>query len=125
MLCTAVLTNIGIAPGDLGDTSEDLYDIEHKATPTFYGGIITDYNPIEKLSLNANLYYMSRQELVFQYENDIIDPKTILNLKVSYQVWKNNSLYFNARNILNQDHNEFMFMDKIGAQYLVGLNLNF
>lgn len=125
MLYAAVLLNVGVPMEGIGIETDDLIDVEHKTTPSFYGGFTANYTPIKRLNLNANIYYLGDQEFIFQHENDYIDQKTILNFKADYKIWKENSIYFNARNILNQDHNEFMFMDKIGAQYLVGVHLNF
>jgi iron complex outermembrane recepter protein len=44
---------------------------------------------------------------------------------VSYKFWKENSVFFNARNLLNNDKVEFAYMDKVDAVYLIGLNFNF
>lgn len=120
-----VLLNFGVPVEALGMVSDDLKDMEHETTPKFYGGFIANYSPIKNLNLNANVYFLTKQEFIFQHENDLIDSKAILNFKADYKIWKNNSIYFNARNLLGQDHREFMFMDKIGSQYLVGLSVNF
>lgn len=96
-----------------------------KSNHRFYGGLICNYQPVSKLNLNANIYYMDDQTLVFQYETGTVEAKPIVSFKGSYKVWKENSVYFNARNLFNNQSNEFAFMDSIGAEYLVGVNLNF
>lgn len=124
-LYSGVLDNFGVVPSDLGLESDDLKDMEHKSTPKFSGVIIANYTPIKNLNLNANVYFLSKQEFIFQFENDLVDSKTIVNLKADYKIWKNNSIYFNARNFLGNNSHEFMFMDRIGSQYLLGVNINF
>lgn len=124
-LYSQVLSQFGISPSNLGLVSDDFKDMEHKTTPKFSGGIIANYTPIKNLNLNANVYFLSKQEFIFQFENDLVDSKTIVNLKADYRIWENNSIYFNARNFLGNDSHEFMFMDRIGSQYLLGVNINF
>lgn len=120
-----VLKQVGVPTEAFGLVSDDLKDMEHESTPTFFGGLTANYTPIQKLNLNANVYFLGEQSFIFQFGNDLTDPKTIVNLKADYKIWKDNSIYFNARNLLGQDHNEFMFMDRVGRQFLLGLNLNF
>ncbi len=98
---------------------------DHKWTPTFYGGSSIDYTlPNGKLRLNLNAYYYTQQELYSKYGNEIIDPKLILNAKVSYKVFKENYLYLNMRNLLG-DHNEYPYMDEIRTSILAGLHIDF
>jgi iron complex outermembrane recepter protein len=104
---------------------DSLVDKTNKATPSFYGGGQINYIPIKKLTINSSFYFYGKQTYTMnQYQTDI-DPKFIVNLKVSYKVWKENSIYLNARNLFDNDQNEFGFMDKIGGMYLIGVNLNF
>jgi iron complex outermembrane receptor protein len=106
-------------------------DLKHESTPTFYGGFLVNYTPIEKLNLFANLYYYSRQ--VFRYDDAStghveevnIDAKTIIDFKASFKVYKENTVFVNARNLLGTDSREFAFGDETSGMYLVGLNLNF
>lgn len=105
---------------------DSLYQtIDHKATPAWYGGLTVDYRPIEKLSIVAGGYYYGKQTFVNMNGTDEIDSKLLVNLKVSYQVWKYGTVYLNARNLLNDDHHEYGFTDPIGGLYMVGATLNF
>ena len=54
-----------------------------------------------------------------------IQAKITVNLKVSYKFWKENSVFVNCRNLLNNNKKEFAFLDKVGGMYLIGVNLNF
>jgi len=114
------------------DTTVFAYvDKNHKATPTFYGGITANYAPTEKMNVFANVYYYTKQSFLYddattnRIEMVDIDAKAIVDLKISYKVWKNNSVYVNARNLLNDSNREFAFGDQGKGMYLIGLNLNF
>jgi hypothetical protein len=46
-------------------------------------------------------------------------------VKASYNVYKNSSIFINARNVFHSTGQEFGFADKIGGLYLAGINLSF
>ncbi len=106
--------------------SDNLIDEEeNKWTPTFYGGLSVDYKLLnEKARINLNSYYYSEQELYSKYGNRTIDPKLIVNAKLSYKLFKENYAYVNIRNMLG-DLREYPFMDQIGTLVLVGLHIDF
>lgn len=106
---------------------------EHKNTPRIFGGATINYNYKSKLNVFATLYGYGEQtysyEYVPVYENgnpeDKITPKLRLDMKVSYNIWRQSSVFVNARNLLNASSNEFGFADNIGGLYLAGLDLKF
>jgi len=98
---------------------------ENKSTPRFYGGANANYHPFTKLNVNVSLYAYSKQTYKHDAQTNAIDPKAIVNLKVAYNFWKNNSVYLNARNLLGIERTEFGFSDPIGGLYMVGLRLAF
>jgi len=100
-------------------------DFEHKATPTYWGGISLDFKPTEKLRFFTNAYFYGEQTFLNQYDTYEIPSKFIVSIKASYNVAKGASLFFNARNVLNNESTEFAFMDESQGLYLIGLNLNF
>jgi hypothetical protein len=115
--------------------ADSLKNIDNKATPSFYGGLTIDYKPIDKLGIFASVYFFSAHKIIHnraevtdqlglpkKYE---IPAKAILNLKVSYKIYKENSVFINARNLLNTDSNEFAFSDPVKGIYLIGVQLNF
>lgn len=125
-------TNLeGYMPDESFTKQDSLIDITHTWTPTMYGGLICNYAPIEKLNINANVYFATTQSF-----NEIIDDLdqtpfkvsinsyAVLNLKASYKVYKNNSIFINARNIIS-DEKQFAYSEKISGLYMVGLNLEF
>lgn len=98
---------------------------EHKATPSYFGGFSINYTPIEKLNIFASSYFYGKQEFTNQYGTYEIDAKTIINLKVSYKIYKQNTLFINARNLLNSSSPEFGFLDETSGVYLIGLDIIF
>jgi len=120
---------------------EVLNNMDNEAIPAFYGSLSLTYKPIEKLSITAQGYYYDKSYIYSQYENDPrraallsmgvkneldytgkLDAKFLLNAKISYQVSKNLDVFVNGRNILNNEQQEYVFMDKSSAVYLAGLN---
>lgn len=120
--------------------------ITHKGTPSFFGGFTADFNHNKKLYVNSSFYFYGKQTMLHnkaeelgQYdpayladkdnydasENYIVDPKIIMNLKVSYKFWKENSVFVNARNVLSNNKKEFMYMEGVKALYLAGVSFSF
>lgn len=125
--------------------SEFKNNIENEAIPSFWGSISLTYKPTNKVTINAQGYYYDKYYLYTQYENNArrkalvaplgtkdkieysghINGKFLLNTKVNYKLNDNINLFVNGRNILNNETQEFIFMDTIGALYLAGFNVNF
>jgi iron complex outermembrane receptor protein len=120
--------------------------ITHKGTPSFYGGLMADYNFKRKLNFNTSFYFYGEQTMLHnkidelgQYSPEYISnpstydaseaytvqPKILVNLKVSYKFWKDNSVFINARNLLNNTEKEFGFMDQVKGLYLAGISFSF
>lgn len=108
-------------------------NLENKWTPRFYGGLTVNYAPIKKLNIYANLNYKSSQEFsryVSPLGNpnekgtDFIGGRAMLNLSVSYKVWKENSVYISARNLFS-NYREFGFADPVKPMVLGGVRMNF
>ncbi len=108
------------------ETDTITIEYDNKATPVVYGGIILNYSPINKLNIFANLYYFSQHEYDFLETSDlVVNERYRLDMKVSYKIWKENTIYINARNLLNNDNSEFPYGDPVAGLYLVGLNISF
>ena len=97
----------------------------HKSTPKFTGGINLNYIFKKKLMANADLYYLSQQEFYTYDGYKEINAKAILNMKISYMFWRKYQLFISGRNILNNTDYEFIFSDKVGSEFLLGLSFNF
>jgi len=107
-------------------------------TPAFYGGLIIDYSFNDKLKVNFNSYYTSKQIFTgLSFENAIADYTGIngnytteipawlvVNAKISYNFWSRASAYISGLNLLGK-HREFGFTDQIGATYMAGFQWGF
>lgn len=106
-------------------------------TPDFYYGLMLNYSVSNKLNFNANIYGFS--QIYFHDQDfgitDVIKDKVLLNLKTSYQINNNLSVYLNLRNLnlvslvsinrLNPNSDrQFGFTDDIKPLVLFGLNIN-
>jgi DNA-binding MltR family transcriptional regulator len=49
----------------------------------------------------------------------------VFNVKAAYMVYKNSSVFINARNVFNNKKEQFGFADEIAGLYLFGVNLSF
>lgn len=110
---------------------DSLIDLEHKWTPSVYGGLGINYHPWTRLNINTNLYFFGDQTYT-RYQSprgekntDTIDAKVLWNAKVSFKFWQNNSVYVNVRNMLNAQSREFAFTDDSNILIMAGLHLNF
>ncbi len=119
---------------DMQPDESTYVDMDNEAIPAFWGNINLTYKPIEKLSISTEGYYYDKYYMYTQYANSSsrpanceytghIEGKFLLNAKVSYALTDGINVYINGRNILNNEKQEFMFMDKIGALYLAGFNI--
>jgi len=112
-------------------TSERI-NTTHKQTPSIYGGVTGNFRPVDKFNVFAGVYYLGRHTYRHDYasydesKGQIEVPgRTVFNIKASYNVYKNNSIFINARNAFNSKGQEFGFSDKIAGLYLAGINLSF
>jgi len=48
-----------------------------------------------------------------------------MNLKISYKVWKDCTVFVNNRNLLYDHKRELAFLDDVPGLYMVGLDLHF
>ena len=128
------LTPVIIDPGNMIfqlPTSERI-NTTHKQTPSIYGGVTGNFRPVDKFNLFAGVYYLGAHTYRHDYasydeskgEVDVAG-RAVMNLKASYNVYKNNSIFINARNAFNSKGQEFGFADEIGGLYLLGVNLSF
>ncbi len=125
-------------------------NMDNKATPSFYGGLTLNYTAMEKkLNVNTSFYFYTEQKMIMNKANYIgryspayinhqdqynpkmfedtytVEPKLSMNLKISYKVWKECSVFFNGRNILNSSRKEFAFLDDVKGLYMLGMNFSF
>ncbi|MBN2743359.1 MAG: TonB-dependent receptor [Marinilabiliaceae bacterium] len=130
----AMIAGNGLPVGEVKATNEvkttELVSQDHEATPSFYGGAGVNYILKDKWNINTTLYYYGKQTFVMNrsysaFGTDEISAKTLVNLKVSYEFMKDNKVFVNVRNLLDDRSNEFAFADQIGAKFFAGVNLTF
>jgi iron complex outermembrane recepter protein len=113
-------------------------NIYGKGTPSWFGGCTFNVNPFDKLNLGLSAYYYDQTYMTTlagqpsnlsgvtrPTSNDLIREKAIFNAHVTYKVYENITLGFNARNFLNNDSREGWGSDRLGAQYFATLIVNY
>ncbi len=98
---------------------------KHKATPSYFGGFSLTYRPIEKLEITPSSYFYGEQTFDNQYGTDKIDNKFIFNTTVGYKATDKLTFRITGKNLLNQDSNEFAYMDKMPIMIFAGVNFKF
>jgi iron complex outermembrane receptor protein len=101
----------------------DTITTKHKNTPTYYGGAYLESKILNKIILFANFYAYSSQEYWYIVDTGKIKGKLRLDAKIAYPIWRENTIFINGRNILNNDSVEFGFADSIGSLYLIGVDI--
>jgi iron complex outermembrane receptor protein len=83
-------------------------DITHKQTPSVYGGLTGNFRPIDRFNLYAGVYYLGAHTYRHDYasyeeeKGEVeVAGRTLVNIKASYNVYKQNSIFINARNVFN------------------------
>ena len=110
------------------------HDIDdYKNTPRLFGGFYYNYIISTKVKFNFNSYIFSGYEMTHRSDytnNDNPDPlkiktKILLNLKFSYVPVKQMTIFANIRNLLGQSSPEYYYTDKVGTDFITGLNFEF
>ncbi len=97
----------------------------HRYTPAVYGGAYINYIPVDKLNINANLYYYSWSEMRY-IDNKTFDvqDKLLLNLHVGYSLTNNLYAFFSLRNVNLFTANNDKFSDNSNIQFAYSENIN-
>ncbi|MBQ3634323.1 MAG: TonB-dependent receptor [Bacteroidales bacterium] len=95
---------------------------KHKATPAVYGMVGVLAKPNSKLNISAYANFMGKREYLTGYGKQELSPRMTLNMKIGYKPTSGLELFFNGTNILNNKKQEFVYGDKIGGQYNVGVS---
>jgi len=113
----------------LDNEEADIVSVEsdyiHRSTPTMFGGLVINYEPGKRWTVNTNFYRHGQQRFYTIDGITKLESKTIMSLKASYDFYRGNKVYFNARNFIDNNSYEFPFADEAGGLYLVGLDINF
>ena len=79
----------------------------------------------EWVEWNDGLLVDAKKYMALAKKTSTVRSKFSLNLRVGYNPTSNIELFINAQNLLNNDEREFVYTDKIGGMYSVGLNFGF
>jgi len=109
---------------DLQQYLPAVIDLRHKSTPAVYGGCDLNYLFFKTLNINANAYFYDKQNFLSIDGFTEIEGKVIINTKLSYKFYMQNSVFVNVRNLLNNNKKEFAFADKTGRIILLGLQID-
>lgn len=108
----------------LGNDLAQLQSDSLKSTPQFYGGLHLNYMGfLNKLNANIQLYFYDQAQLNTKYGSIDIPARSLINFRVSYKVWREHLVFFNARNALNTQQREYAFADSISGMYLLGFKI--
>lgn len=121
---------------DPNDPANHVDNVRHATTPELYGGLVLNYELIDGLHLNANLYCFTQHQYTrgvnavgmppnYTYEPRVfsVAAKLIVNLNVTYAVTSEVDVYLTGRNLLDARSREFAWADRIPAVVLAGLRL--
>jgi len=102
-----------------------LFDTDNKGTPDYYGGINTNWRPMERWNINANAYYMSNHTFILEPSKGTKKFASAIyaNFTVSHQF--NNSVkgFVSAKNLSNKNESQYFYTDNIDPLYVIGISL--
>ncbi|HAS41164.1 MAG TPA: TonB-dependent receptor [Microscillaceae bacterium] len=97
-----------------------------KNTPSFFGGFHCNYiGFLQRLSININGYFYNSYISNDVYQRLTIANKILINTKLIYKIWQENTLFANLRNILNQTVQESAYADISPIAFMFGANITF
>lgn len=106
--------------------SRELEDgVKHKATPSIYGMIGLIYKPLQQLEISAFSNFVGKQTYKSKYGEEKINNHCSVNMKIGYKPVSQIEIFFDGKNILNNEKKEYMYGDKIGGTYTVGAYFKF
>lgn len=111
----------------LGNTYSELNNQrnghEHRATPRLYGMIGVVVKPTTRWNISAYANYVGKREYGTAYTQTRFAPRVTVNAKVGWKPFDACEFFVNANNLLNDESREFVYSDKVGGTYTVGLNI--
>ncbi|MCQ2204654.1 MAG: TonB-dependent receptor [Bacteroidales bacterium] len=98
---------------------------EHKATPAFYGMLGLIYKPLQQLEVSAFANFIGKRTYNTKYGSEELGNRCTMNMKIGYKPVQQLEVFANAHNLFNTEKREFVYCDKIGGIYTVGVNFGF
>lgn len=94
----------------------------HKAAPSVYGMVGLIYKPTSQWNVAAFANVIGKRSYTTLFGTAEVDPRCTVNLKIGYKPTEQCEVFFNAHNLFNTNKQEFIYTDKIGGIYTVGVN---
>ncbi|MCQ2228738.1 MAG: TonB-dependent receptor [Bacteroidales bacterium] len=99
--------------------------VKHEATPSVYGMLGLIYKPIDKLNIAAFGNFVGKRTFKTGFGEQTLDNRCTVNVKIGYKPMQNFEFFMNAHNLFNTEKQEFIYSDKIGGTYTLGINFGF
>ena len=113
----------------LGDAVSTEYEQRnghvHKATPAVYGMVGLIYRPTQQWNVAAYGNFLAKRTYQTMYGEAKLNPRFTVNLHIGYKPASNFEIYFTGNNLFNNKKQEYIYSDKIGGIYSVGVNFAF
>ncbi len=95
--------------------------------PSIFGGFVVNYSSLlNKLNFNVSGYGFTGYDFsIRQSYQERIGTQIVLNAKLSYRFWKEQTLFINIRNLKPSPAKEYIMGEDILPLYLVGININY
>lgn len=94
----------------------------HKATPAVYGMLGLIAKPTDQWSVAAFANLIGKREYTTMFGTEAVAPRLTVNLKVGWRPVGQAEVFVNAHNLFNSERREFVYTDKVGGIYTVGVN---
>ncbi len=98
---------------------------DNKGTPDYYGGVVHNWQPLDRWNINTHVYYLSSHTFALEQTQGNAHNASAMyaNLTISHRFnnWLNG--FVSARNLSNQSESQHFFTDHIDPLYVVGINL--
>lgn len=95
--------------------------------PSIFGGFVVNYSSLlNKLNFNVSGYGFKGYDFsIRQNYQETIGTQFVLNAKLSYRFWKEQTLFVNIRNLKPSLTKEYIMGEDILPLYLVGITINY
>jgi outer membrane receptor protein involved in Fe transport len=92
--------------------------------PQWFSGFVMNYSSFtSKINFNLSAYFLPSYTFSRQNIETKMQQQLILNAKLAYQFWKEQSIYVSIRNWKNNTQREILLGEEIVPVYLIGINI--
>ncbi len=110
----------------MGNTYKDYDNVKHTSTPDFFGGLVFNWKPVDRILVNINSYFYTNQTLLTERGDDDVNGNILVNAKVSYEISRGVFIYSNIRNLsLLNKKRQYGAADEIDTLFLLGMSYQF